>query len=228
MNALQLRNITLRYGQRLLFENLSLDLHPGRCLLLCGDNGAGKSSLLRIIAGLQPARFIRFTRAPDLSPKEVARQLRTQVTYLHQQPYAFRGSVRSNLKLALPRNHARGERERLLQAAMEWAGIAHLARADAIRLSGGERQRLSLARAWLQPSPYLLLDEPTANLDAGSRERTLDLLRALLDSGRGLVIATHDPRHFPDFKSDHLTLAQGRLQLGAVERPSHSSEEAYA
>ena len=226
MSALQLRDITLRYGARSLFEGLDLDLHPGRCRLLCGDNGAGKSSLLRVIAGLQPATRIRLLDPPEQRPRRAARQLRRRVTYLHQHPYAFRGSVLANLRLALPRGLGRATRRARLDEALRWAGIEHLAHAEAIRLSGGERQRLALARAWLRGTPFLLLDEPTANLDAAARARMLALLDALLADGRGLLIATHDPQHFPAFGRDRLRLAGGRLGLDRKSADPASSEAA--
>ena len=217
MSRLALRHIDLGYGERSLFRNLSLDLYPGRAMLLCGDNGAGKSSLLRIIAGLQRADRLEL-KAPDLRGAKAVRHLRARVTYLHQHPYAFRGSVLTNLKLALPRGLPRRVRAERLDQALAWADLDHLAKAEAIRLSGGERQRLALARAWLRGTPFLLLDEPTANLDTASRKRTLTLLRELCEEGRGLLIATHDPTHFPGFGDGRLLLAAGRLQL--ARRPA--------
>ncbi len=217
MSTLQLRELSLHYGARRLFDGLALDLLPGRCRLLVGDNGAGKSSLLRVIAGLQPARSIRLLDPPARHPRRAARLLRQRVTYLHQHPYVFRGSVLANLRLALPRGLGRATRRARLVEALHWAGLEPLAHAEAIRLSGGERQRLALARAWLRGTPFLLLDEPTANLDAASRARMLALLDALLGEGRGLLIATHDPQHFPAFRHDRLRLADGRL---GIDRPA--------
>ncbi len=219
MTALQLRDLTVRYGESTLFDNLSLDLPPGHCRLLCGDNGAGKSSLLRVLAGLQPATRIELLDPPVREPRAAARALRQRVTYLHQHPYLFRGKVLDNLRLALPRDLPRRQRPQRLQQALHWAGLESLARAEAIHLSGGERQRLALARAWLRTTPFLLLDEPTANLDSTSRNRMLTLLEALLEEGRGLLIATHDPQHFPAFIHDRLRLADGRLQLAKDASP---------
>ena len=102
-----LRNIELSYGARRVLAGLDLDLLPGRCILLCGDNGAGKSSLLRVLAGLQPADRITVTGQEIPSPRRVARLLRDRTTYLHQHPYAFRGTVERNVAYALPRG---GER----------------------------------------------------------------------------------------------------------------------
>ena len=214
-----LRNIELSYGARRVLAGLDLDLLPGRCILLCGDNGAGKSSLLRVLAGLQPADRITVTGQEIPSPRRVARLLRDRTTYLHQHPYAFRGTVERNVAYALPRGGERVGRRARVEEALSWAGLDHLARDDATRLSGGERQRLALARARLRPSPFLLLDEPTANLDGPSRGRTLELLHTFLEEGRGLVVATHDPAHFAPVCDIHLRLEGGRLRLAPPVSP---------
>ncbi len=228
MKALQVRDLRLQYERKQLFDHLALDLYPGGCRLLCGDNGAGKSSLLRILAGLQPADSIHLLSPPTTSPRKAAALLRRCTTYLHQHPYLFRGTVLSNLKLALPRSLGRKQRERQLDKALVLAGIEHLALREAIRLSGGERQRLALARAWLRGVPFLLLDEPTANLDSRSRARTLDLLDALLDEGRSLLVATHDPQHFPAFMHDRLRLHNGRLGIDPHMTPATEQQRVLA
>ncbi|RMG37878.1 MAG: ATP-binding cassette domain-containing protein [Gammaproteobacteria bacterium] len=222
MNPLRLRQLDLALPDRHLLQGLSLDLHGGLCTLLTGANGAGKSTLLRIVAGLTPADRLVL---PDLgcnSPRRAARRLRRLVTYIHQQPFVFRGRVRDNLMLALPWSLGRRARQRRVDAALEWAELDALRDHEAGSLSGGERQRLSLARAWLRGTPYLLLDEPTANLDTASRERLRTLLQLLLDKGHGMMIATHDPAHFRFVGGAHWHLAEGRLRLAP---PSGKDDE---
>lgn len=228
MNPLRVRELDLHLRQRHLLRHLSLDLYTGRCLVLTGVNGAGKSTLLRIIAGLQPADRIQLPDLGGRGPRPAARRLRRQVTYLHQHPYAFRGSVYANLKLALPWSLTRHPHRQRIREALEQADIVHLRDADASRLSGGERQRLSLARAWLRGTPYLLLDEPTANLDSASRERFNGMLRTLLDQGCGLLIATHDVAHFPFPDATRLHLEDGHLRLGTAPPQAAGKQEVCA
>jgi len=213
MSTLRLRHITLGYPGRPLFEDAEIDLIGGRCVLLCGANGTGKSSLLRVISGLHRPQCIRLLGLEGAGIRTVCADLRRRVTYLHQHPYAFRGTVSANVAYGLPSGLDAVARRMRLAEALHWAGLAHLAHADATRLSCGERQRMALARAWARPSPFLLLDEPTANLDRESRERTLALLEALLAGGRGLLIATHDAHHFPGLDSTCLEIERRRLCL---------------
>jgi tungstate transport system ATP-binding protein len=209
---LEVSSLDKRFGRREVLSDIALKLHPGHCLLLSGPNGTGKTTLLRILAGLEkPDRCrIECGKGP-LSWSRSRRMLHEQVLYLHQHPYMFDGSVRYNLAYALPRSVAKMRREELIDRAISWAGLAHLDETPAKHLSGGERQRVSLARAWLRQPRILLLDEPTANLDQEARQSTLQLLAPLKEAGISLLLASHDPRHFTSLVDSWLQLRDGKL-----------------
>ncbi|MET0053127.1 MAG: ABC transporter ATP-binding protein [Candidatus Thiodiazotropha sp.] len=210
---LQLKNLCKSFGKRRVLNNVALALGAGEVILLCGPNGAGKSTLLRILAGLEkPDRAELSVSDTDLlSWRHCKQRLLEQTIYLHQHPYMFDGSVRYNLAYALPRKlDAQARRERIDQA-LAWGGIAHLQDNPSKNLSGGERQRVSLARAWLRQPRILFLDEPTANLDQASRQRTLDLLTPLKASGMSMVIASHDAHHFAPLADRTLYLHERQL-----------------
>ncbi|WP_316365537.1 ABC transporter ATP-binding protein [Candidatus Thiodiazotropha sp. CDECU1] len=202
-----------RFGRREVLDGIELTLQAGECTLLSGANGAGKTTLLRILAGLERPDTSQITIASD-SPRSWRRckgDLHKQILYLHQQPYMFDGSVRYNLGYALTTGLDKPLRNRMIDAAMDWAELHHLHDTPAKSLSGGERQRVSLARAWLRNPRILLLDEPTANLDQEARERTLDLLESFKKQGIALLLASHDPLHFSAMIDRHLHLYEGRL-----------------
>ncbi len=209
---LRVEDLAKRFGSRQVLEQVQLSLQPGQAVLLCGPNGAGKSTLLRILAGLEkPDRGrIDLGRGPGNWRRNRA-ALMHSVLYLHQHPYMFDGSVRYNLAYALPRHLPRAEREALVDQAMTWAGLEHLRDTPSKSLSGGERQRVSLARAWLRQPRILLLDEPTANLDQASRQRTLELLFPFVQGGMSLIIASHDAHHFERLAERTLQLHGQRL-----------------
>jgi tungstate transport system ATP-binding protein len=146
--------------------------------------------------------------------------------YLHQTPYLFAGSVEKNLSYV----HTATNNPHAIQEAMKWAGISHLATQSTANLSGGERQRVALARAWLKHPMVLLLDEPTANLDQPSRQRTVELICRLKQQGVALVIASHDPLHFQQVIDSRLTLKKGELHPSCqdIKTALTPTTEAYA
>lgn len=162
-------------------RSVSLELHAAEVLVLLGPNGGGKTTLLKALAGL-------------LAPS--AGQLTGQgstVKYVHQQAYMFRRSVRANLQLALRSLQIpRDEAEARMRAAADACHISDLLSRRATELSGGQQQRVALARALVREPDILLLDEPTANLDAGSRSLVRDIIRHRRGRGTSVVIATHD------------------------------------
>lgn len=206
---IEFQGVSKSFEGRTILQSLNLCLREGQCHLLLGENGAGKSTLLRIMAGLlapdqgmitQQATSRRWRKARDF--------LRGHVMYLHQTPYLFDGSVRQNLQYALPATLRGKAREQRLQQVLDWSELSNLALSPAKQLSGGEKQRVALARAFLRQAPVLLLDEPTANLDRTSRQRTIALLHSLKQRGVCLLIACHDA-HGLDI------LADGNYQLSA-------------
>ncbi len=118
-----------------------------------------------------------------------------------------------------PSSHVEQAKEAIAEA-MQWAGICHLAEQSTSSLSGGERQRVALARARLKQPKVLLLDEPTANLDQASRQRTVELIYRLKKQGVAVVIACHDPLHFEQAIDVRLTLVKGSLMTEQVVKTS--------
>ena len=200
IDALQLSisRLSKKYDRNLVLDNLKFDIASHECVLLTGENGAGKTTLLRIIAGLEKPDHceISINAAPAESWRKLRKRLLKSVMYLHQQPYMLSGSLRRNLEYAARLNAAIVDQESSVDRAIEWAGLEALQFQSASSLSGGQKQRVALARARLRDPQILLLDEPTANLDSESRERTMQMLYEFRDTGTAIVIVSHDPKVF--------------------------------
>ncbi len=183
-----------RLGGRRVLDGIGLTVERGQGYVLSGDNGSGKTTLLRILAGLDAADagVLRFGGEQTLLPR-YPDGWRMRVVYVHQHPYLFHTSVAGNIAYGLK---ARGvPREQWLpkvQEAVDWAGVREVVAAPPQKLSGGEKQRVALARAKVLSPQLLLLDEPTANLDADGRSRTIALLARFCDDGVSILIACHD------------------------------------
>jgi len=207
---MEYKHIHQRFGRRDILSDVSIQLKPGKLLLLSGENGAGKSTLLRVMAGLlKPDTGELIDEAGRRLISRSRKLLLEQVMYLHQTPYLFEGSVRKNLQFALPRE----AEDKCVQVdqALEWVGLSHLASENAKTLSGGERQRIALARALLRRPRYLLLDEPTAHLDAESNARIAQLLGELKLRTVAMLIASHEPGHLDLLVDVEYRLDHGRL-----------------
>lgn len=210
MSQLLYRDIHKRFGRRRILNDVAISLTAGECQLLCGENGAGKSTLLRILAGMEKPDRAEITVDGIVGGwRRVKKRLLAECIYLHQQPYLFEGTVRRNLDY--PLSGSRSARESRIREGLEWSGLMPLADQPVHQLSGGERQRVALVRAWLRGPHVMLLDEPSANMDAVCRKRTVELLQLLKGQGMALVIATHDPQSFLTVADRTLLLRDGRL-----------------
>lgn len=174
-------------GERAVFAGLSFTLPRGGALLLTGANGAGKSSLLRLLAGLIPAADGRLLwQGEDALVDRVAHARRLR--YLSHQD-ALKPSLTARENLVFFARLWGGDPE----AALAALGLEELAELPARVLSAGQRRRLALARLALAPAPIWLLDEPTVGLDAASIARLGALLERHLLGGGMVIAATHLP-----------------------------------
>ena len=210
---LRIEGVRKSYGSRLILDVDCLELHAGESYVVTGDNGVGKSTLLRILAGLESAQVAKYLfEGYSVSLENYPRELRREIIYVHQHPYLFKTSITGNIAYGLK---ARGvpklQRETLVKEAMDWAGVANLDHVPPQKLSGGEKQRVALARAKVLNPKLFLLDEPTANLDAEARRQTIELIQRLCLGNNCVVIACHDYEliNLPHMR--RMALAEGQL-----------------
>jgi len=191
---LVLSNLHKSFGPRRIFAIERLAIEEGRTYVLTGPNGCGKTTLLRILAGLDSAETgeMRF-RGEAIGEGAGRERLRRSIIYVHQHPYLFHTSLRHNLEYGLRcRGVPADERARRVEEAIAWAGLQAQQRTPPSKLSGGEKQRAALARVRALRPDLMLLDEPTSNLDLEGRAQTLALLAQLRDEGRTVIVACHD------------------------------------
>ncbi|OYR48775.1 MULTISPECIES: ATP-binding cassette domain-containing protein [unclassified Halorubrum] len=191
-------DLTASFGDVPVVSGVDLRLDRGELVGLVGPNGAGKTTVIRAIKGtLAPdSGTVRLdgARADDLSAREAGRRV---ASVPQETSLAFDFRVRHVVEMGrtphLGRFDGHGaDDDRAVREAMDAAGVARFADRSIREVSGGERQRVLLARALAQGTPALLLDEPTASLDANHAVRTLELVRNLVDDGRGALAAIHD------------------------------------
>ena len=180
MSLLRLDRVACVRGGRLLFENLSLALGEGDAALVTGPNGVGKSSLIRVAAGLLSCSAGRVARAGPVSLADDNLAL----------------DERLSLERALS-FWARLDGTRVMPG-MEAMGLTLLAQVPVRMLSTGQRKRAALARVLACNAPLWLLDEPANGLDAEGRERLEKGMAAHRIRGGAILVATHQPLHLPD------------------------------
>ena len=207
------RGIEKAYAETNILRNVDISLYPGKCILLSGNNGSGKTTLLKIIAGLEtPSRAEIELSGKSHSWKSAIRSIRREIIYLHQQPYLLSGTVESNVSYGLRfTNLNRKQLRESVKEALEWAGLADVAKHQAKTLSGGVQQRVAFTRAWILKPKVLLLDEPMTNMDIESREQACDLLKRMKSEGMSIVITSHDMNIFDGLIDSHFSLSDGKL-----------------
>ena len=172
-------------------------IDPGEIVALTGASGCGKSTALAVLLGFAtPARGTVTVGGRPLNELDPAAWLR-QVAWVPQRPQLFAGTIRANVTLAATATDS-AVREALRQAgATDFvdalpAGAQTVLSDDGAGLSAGQRQRIALSRAFLRDAPLVLLDEPTANLDAETAAEVMTAIRRLA-RGRTVVLAAHRP-----------------------------------
>lgn len=218
MNIIQLRHLSKHYGDRIIFQDLNLDIPAGAFTVLRGDSGAGKSTLLSLIGGLETPTsgqiIVDGKSITDLTAPE-----RTDF-YRHEIGIIFQGSylqpqltLLENITLPgvfahlpEPERHARA-----MQLAQMLGISEHLDRLPEA-VSGGQAERACIARALLLNPKIILADEPTSNLDETNAQTVLEILNSIRQQmGITIIIASHN-RDVLNFATQIVTVGNGTAQ----------------
>jgi ABC-2 type transport system ATP-binding protein len=204
---IHVRHLTKRYRRLVALSDLSFDVGAGEVVALLGGNGAGKSTLLRCLLGLTD--YEGAIEVGGLDPLADGRRVRGRIGYLPQ-------ATGLHLDLTVGETLAFYAGLRAVPAAAGHERLAAVGLADRLdlpvgELSGGMRQRLGFALALLGDPPVLLLDEPSASLDAASQELLIAELDRLAGAGKAILLSTHSRHELLPVAHRRLVLEEGRL-----------------
>src|SRR5213076_2568152 len=190
--------VTKRYpGGEAALKDVSFVVEPGELVFITGRSGAGKSTLLKLIPAIERPS----SGSVIVNGQNVGALKRAAIPYLRRniglvfqdQKLLYDRSVYDNVMLPLSfSGHAPREAARRARAALDKVGLLARERSNPVQLSGGEQQRLAIARAVVNRPALLLADEPTANLDADSAGRILDIFVEFHQVGVTVLVSTHD------------------------------------
>ncbi|MFQ5350330.1 MAG: ABC transporter ATP-binding protein, partial [Thermoanaerobaculia bacterium] len=201
------RRVAKRFGETAALAEVDFNVTAGESVAVWGPNGAGKTTLLRVLLGVLP--FEGEVRVGGVDPRRNGRSARSAIGFVPQEVALQRDlGVGETLDLFARLRRAPGSR---IAELLEQLGLERQVDKRVGDLSGGQRQRLALALALLSEPPILLLDEPTANLDARARADFIALLGGLRQAGLTLLFSSHRPEEVLSLADRVLYLDEGRL-----------------
>lgn len=231
-NVLGLDAVGKKFGQVSALSDVTFSIDRGEILCLVGRSGCGKSTMLRLIGGIdRPDSGSIFLNGDEIAgPKQFIEPDKRQIGFVFQDYALFPHlSVEDNIAFGI-RAMSRGDKSKRVGEMLELVGLETMAKRFAHSLSGGEQQRIALARA-LAPRPKLiLLDEPFSNLDLTLKRRvraeTIELLRQVDATA---IMVTHDPQEALSIGDHVVLLNEGRIvQKGTPDDLYHRPVDAYA
>jgi energy-coupling factor transport system ATP-binding protein len=215
---LKLKQVDFQYSKDTdkILNALSLTVYKGEWLSIVGANGTGKSTLLKIIAGLEKAQ----RGSVFYEGKKVKKQQPTEIGYLPQNPKLFfiQDTIQDELREIITLHQVDSGEERIDEL-LNIFQIKDLKNRHPYDVSGGEMQKAALAGVLLPKPKLLLVDEPTKGLDPEAKQRFGDLLKSLQEQGLTIVMVTHDIEFAAKYSSRCAMMFQGSI---TIEAPSKS------
>lgn len=213
------QQVTKKYsGEINAISNLSFDIEKGELVFLAGHSGAGKSTILKLIAGTEVATSGSvIVNGIDLGkiPQNNRTFIRQHIGLVFQDhKILFDRNVFDNVRLPLDiiGKHSEKEIAERVYKALESVGLEHKINSHPEQLSGGEQQRLCIARAVIHQPKILIADEPTANLDRANALKILELFKQFHKSGVTILISAHDESILSDYGKRIIRLNNGQFR----------------
>lgn len=198
MNQIAINHYGKSFGHKTVFKNFNLMIKSGEMVAITGPSGSGKTTLLNAIGLIDEVKngeyYFEGHLAPKPNTKAAMQLIRTQISYLFQNfALVDNFSVEENLLMALKYTSlSKKEKNATINASLDKVGLSGYESLKVFEISGGEQQRVSIARSIIKPSSLILADEPTGALDVKNRDEVMDILRKINQSGKTIVVVTHD------------------------------------
>lgn len=212
---ISLKNISKKYGNHKILENINLDIYQGDFICIFGKSGGGKTTLLNIIGTLEEydeGELICFSKYnPIRNGKESELLRRYKIAYLFQNfALVDNMTVKENLNLAVKYSRSTDKKSIIKKALMDM-GIEDKLKSKIFELSGGEQQRVALARNMVKPYEIMLADEPTGSLDSENKKIVIDTLVKLNKLGKTIIVVSHD-KEFEKIVHKNFIIENGKLK----------------
>lgn len=220
--SIVISNLCFSYGERLVLDNINVTAEKGKLLSVVGPNGVGKSTMFYCILGILNNYKGRIEiEGRDIRGLDI-REMAKLIAYVPQNHYpSFNFSVfdmvlmGTSIQVSSVSIPGKAQMN-LVYSALERLGISHLKNRSYTRISGGERQLVLIARALVQQTKVLILDEPTANLDFGNQVRVLTQIKSLAKEGYTIIQSTHNPDQTFMFSDHILAMLNGKVLADGV------------
>lgn len=203
--AVALTDVTKHFGRFAALRGITAEFAPARLYAVLGDNGAGKSTMLRAIAGLS-----HITRGEVRLFGRTPSEAKPDLGYMAHAPLLYEELDAMENMLYFAQLYGMIDASRC-EAAIRQVGLDPLLKRRVGQYSQGMRQRLSLARAIIHDPKILLLDEPFSNVDIHSAREMVELLGRMRDGGRTTFVVTHQPSLLEGVADEFVIMAQGRI-----------------
>ena len=211
----QIKNLSLRYGDFIALNDISVDFMPETCVVICGPSGSGKSSLLRCVNRLEEfdSGDVIFDGESLKNAKNIS-QIRSNIgmVFQHFELYPHL-SILNNITLAPQKVNGvqRNKAEEKAYELLDRVGIIDQAKKYPDELSGGQQQRVAIARALALEPKLMMFDEPTSALDPEMISEVLKVMRDLAQNGMTMLVVTHEMGFARDVADEVVFMDKGKI-----------------
>ena len=228
-NSLKAENICKKYDQRVVVNNVNIEVNRGEVVGLLGPNGAGKTTTFYMITGMiRPLSGMIYLDDMDITNMPMYKRAQHGVGYLAQDPSVFtKLSVEDNIRLVLEMTSlSQVEQEEKLESLLAEFSINHIRHNKGYALSGGERRRTEIARCLVSNPSFILLDEPFAGIDPIAVEDIQQIIEKLKMKDIGVLITDHNVRETLTITDRSYLLYNGQILKSGTTKELTSDEEA--